>query len=263
MIDKIKIQVEKLLKNDNSGHGMEHINRVLNLSLKFAKEENANMEVVSLIALLHDVDDYKLFGNDNAKNLPNARLFMRNANIDKKIQHQVISELQNFGYSNRLKGLSPSTLEGKIVSDADMCDAIGVNGIIRIFTYSLKYNKPFFDSNIFPIDDINVADYKTKCSPSTINHIFEKSLKLKKFMLTNAGKREIEKRHKITVDVLYQLFEEENSPKWKEYLDNYLERHYEFKDSVENTAIKNQSTKDYDISHFLTKKKRIQNETAL
>ena len=84
MIDKIKTQVEELLKSDDSGHGMEHINRVLDLSLRFAKEENANIELVSLIALLHDVDDYKLFGSDNAKGLPNARLFMENANVSKK-----------------------------------------------------------------------------------------------------------------------------------------------------------------------------------
>jgi len=226
MIDKIKTQVEELLKSDNSGHGMEHINRVLDLSLKFAKEENANIEIVSLIALLHDVDDYKLFGNENAKNLPNARLFMENANVSEEVQEQVIRELQNFGYSNRLKGLSPSTLEGKIVSDADMCDCIGVNGIIRIFTYSLKYNKPFFDKNIFPIEDLSVEEYQTKCSLSTVNHIFDKALKLKKLMLTTAGKKEIEKRHQITIDVLYQLFDEENALEWKEYLDNYLKNHY-------------------------------------
>lgn len=226
MIDEIKTQVEELLKSDDSGHGMEHINRVLDLSLKFAKEENANIEIVSLIALLHDVDDYKLFGNENAKNLPNARLFMKKSNVPPPIQEQVTSELQNFGYSNRLKGLSPSTLEGKIVSDADMCDCIGVNGIIRIFTYSIKYNKPFFDKNIFPTVDINVKDYQTKCSPSTVNHIFEKALKLKKLMLTEAGKKEIEKRHQITIDMLYQLFDEENVQEWKDYLDNYLKKYY-------------------------------------
>lgn len=226
MIDKIKIQVEELLKNDNSGHGMEHINRVLSLSLKFAKEENADIEIVSLIALLHDVDDYKLFGNDNAKNLSNARLFMEKANVSQEIQEQIINELQNFGYSNRLKGLYPSTLEGKIVSDADMCDCIGVNGIIRIFTYSLKYKKPFFDKDTFPTEDINIKDYQTKCSPSTVNHVFEKSLKLKKLMLTNTGKTEIEKRHQITIDMLYQLFDEENAKEWKNYLDNYLKKYY-------------------------------------
>ncbi len=226
MIEKIKKQVYELLSSDNSGHGIEHINRVLDLSIKFAKEENANIEIVSLIALLHDVDDYKLFGNDNAKDLSNARLFMNNANVNDDIQKIVIENIQNFGYSNRLKGLSPKTLEGKIVNDADMCDCIGVNGILRIFTYSLKNNKPFFDKNIFPIDDITFNEYTKKCSDSSVCHIFEKALKLKKLMLTESGKKEIEKRHQITIDILYQLFDEENAPLWKDYLDNYLRKYY-------------------------------------
>ena len=58
MIEEIKNQVSLLLDKDQSGHGMDHINRVLDLSLKFALDENANLEIVSLIALLHDVDDY-------------------------------------------------------------------------------------------------------------------------------------------------------------------------------------------------------------
>ena len=73
MIEKVKQQVYDLLNNDNSGHGIEHIKRVLELSLKFSNIENANKDIVTLIALLHDVDDYKLFGMDNAKNLTNAK----------------------------------------------------------------------------------------------------------------------------------------------------------------------------------------------
>lgn len=61
IIDKVKEQVSNLLGNDNSGHGMDHIKRVLNLSLRFAEDENAAKKIVSLIALLHDVDDHKLF----------------------------------------------------------------------------------------------------------------------------------------------------------------------------------------------------------
>ena len=59
MIEEVKKQVCKSLDKDNSGLGMEHVNRVLNLSLKFAEIENANKEVVSLIALLHDVDEVR------------------------------------------------------------------------------------------------------------------------------------------------------------------------------------------------------------
>ena len=137
MIEKVKKQVSELLDKDNSGHGMEHINRVLELSLKFAKKENANKDIVSLIALLHDVDDYKLFGMDNAENLTNAKKTMEDSNVDKHTQEQVCLAPNNIGYSKRLNGCCPTTLEGKIVSDADMCDALGANGILRLYTYSL------------------------------------------------------------------------------------------------------------------------------
>lgn len=226
MIEKVKKQVYELLSSDDSGHGIEHINRVLKLSLKFAREEKANEEVVALIALLHDVDDYKLFGSENSEKLPNARLFMNNANIDKDKQEQVISELNSIGYSKLLNGLRPTSIEGKIVSDADMCDAIGINGILRTFTYSTKNNKPFFDKDIFPIENMDASKYTRKCADSSVCHIFEKVLKLKGLMLTESGKKEIENRHKITVDILYQLFEEEDALEWKKYLDNFLNENY-------------------------------------
>lgn len=226
MIEIVKSEVYQLLNKDDSGHAMDHINRVLNLALKFAEKENANKDIVSLIALLHDVDDYKLFGIDNADNLYNAKRIMNYAKISNEIQNIIVDELSNFGYSNALKGKRPKTLEGQIVSDADMCDTIGVNGILRIFTYSLKNGKPFFDKNIFPIEDMDASKYTRKCADSSVCHIFEKALRLKKIMMTNSGKEEIEKRHKITIDILYQLFDEENAPEWEEYLDNYLKKVY-------------------------------------
>ena len=222
MIEKVKKQVSELLDKDNSGHGMEHINRVLELSLKFAEKENANKDIVSLIALLHDVDDYKLFGMDNAENLTNAKKIMGDCNVDKKTQEQVCLALNNIGYSKRLKGFCPTTLEGKIVSDADMCDALGANGILRVYTYSMKNGKPFFDRNIFPIENLSADRYIRKCADSSVCHIFEKILKLKDLMLTKVGKNEAKSRHQIIVDFLYHLFSEENAPDWIEYLDNYL-----------------------------------------
>lgn len=51
MIEKVKTQVSKLLEKDNSGHGMDHINRVLELSLKFAEKENANDVLIVVYAI--------------------------------------------------------------------------------------------------------------------------------------------------------------------------------------------------------------------
>lgn len=222
MIEKVKKQVSELLNKDNSGHGMDHINRVLELSLKFAEKENANKDIVSLIALLHDVDDYKLFGMNNAENLTNTKKIMEDCNVDKNTQEQVCLALSNIGYSKRLKGFCPTTLEGKIVSDADMCDALGANGILRVYTYSLKNGKPFFNKDIFPIEDISAEKYTRRCADSSVCHIFEKILKLKSLMLTESGKEEAKSRHQIIVDFLYHLFDEENVPEWTRYLNEYL-----------------------------------------
>lgn len=222
MINEVKKQVYELLNKDNSGHGNDHIDRVLDLSLKFTQKETANADVVALIALLHDVDDYKLFGEENAENLINAKSIMNKANVPNDIQNQVLASLKCIGYSKLLKGFRPTTIEGKIVSDADMCDALGVNGVLRVYKYSMKNGKPFFDKNVFPIEDMTADKYTRKCADSSVCHIFEKILKLKDLMMTESGKQEAQERHKIIVDILYHLFEEENTPEWTEYLNEYL-----------------------------------------
>ena len=135
MIEEVKNQVFLLLDKDKSGHGMDHINRVLDLSLKFALKENANLEIVSLIALLHDVDDYKLFGETDFYNA-------------KEI---VLKAINMIGYSKRLSGIIPDSIETKVVSDAYMCDARGASDIIRTYAYSKNYNRPFFDKEIQPL----------------------------------------------------------------------------------------------------------------
>lgn len=224
MIDDVKKEVSLLLLNDDSGYGMEHINRVYRMSLDFCSNLDVDIDVVSLIALLHDVDDYKLFGLESSLNLINAKLIMNKVNINKEVQDKVLSSLSCIGYSKRLKGITPSSLEGMIVSDADMCDALGVSGVLRAYKYSIKYNQTFFDRNLFPNDNLTAEDYASKKTNSCICHIFEKILKLKDLMLTGEGKKEALKRHKIVVDILYNLFEEENALEWIKYLNEYLER---------------------------------------
>ena len=177
-IDDVRNKVYDLLYNDDTGHDIEHIDRVLKLSLAFSENEKADNYIVSLIALLHDVDDYKLFGKENSQNLSNAIKIMNDLNISNDIQDNVLSSIKSIGYSKYLKGIRPNSIEGKIVSDADMCDALGVNGILRTYKYSIKNQKPFFDKNIFPVENIDEKIYTSKCSDISVCYLFEKILKL-------------------------------------------------------------------------------------
>lgn len=224
----IKLTLE-FLNIDKSGHGDNHALRVYNLAMKFAKEENADMEIVGIAAILHDVDDYKMVGIDKAHSLENAKNIMKQANVEKSIQNEVIDIIKNMGYKNYLNGIRPKTLEGKIVSDADMCDALGAHGIIRSIMYSCsdKGSGVIFDKNIWPNVNMTALEYNsygtTYDTDNSINYCFEKLLKLKNLMMTNSGKMEALERHEFIISFLRQFFKEENLGDWIKYLDDYLD----------------------------------------
>ena len=228
MIEEIKKLVYEILENDNSGHGMDHIIRVYNLSLKFAELEQANQEIVAIASLLHDVDDYKIVGIENANKLNNAKNIMNSVNLDYEKQNKVLDIIQNMGYSKSLKGIRPTTIEGKIVSDADMCDATGATGIIRSIVYAVssKGNGIIFDKKIFPNINITAKEYNsagsTHDTDNAINHFFEKLLKLPNLMLTKSGKQEATDRQKIMIDFLTNFFQEENALEWLQFLEKYI-----------------------------------------
>jgi uncharacterized protein len=224
MLEKVKSEVKKILESDKSGHGLDHIERVCRLAWHFAQEENADPIKTALIALLHDVDDYKIVGMDASFQLANARHILKEANADEALANEVLSELERIGYSKALKGMRPQSLEGKIVSDADMCDALGVHGVLRTFMYSQKTGFPFFDANTFPIEHMDYEQYTNHSAASSVNHLFEKVLLLKDFMLTPSGKKEAQKRHEIVVEMLKHYFDEEENPAWSAYLQEFLQR---------------------------------------
>lgn len=230
MIEKARKMVNELMRKNTDGHGIDHVERVYQLAMKFAKQEKADEKIVALAALLHDVDDYKFIGNKNIQKLQNARHIMNKLKIDDKTKQAVEDIISKMGYSKYLKGIRPTTLEGQIVSDADMCDALGASGIIRSLLYAIsdKGNGRIFDPVVFPKTDIKASEYSanitTHDTDGFINHFFEKLLKLKNLMLTESGKKEAKERHNLMVAFLEQFFKEENALKWQKFLKDYLKK---------------------------------------
>lgn len=222
-IEIISDEVTKLLSSDNSGHGMDHVNRVYRIALSIS-DNNINKEIISAIALLHDADDYKLFGLESSNNLTNTNMILSKTNFNEEEKNIIINSIKTIGYSKRISGIVPIIKEAMIVSDADMLDAMGAIGILRTYHYNINHGNPFFDKDNFPLLDMSADKYKNKKDGTVVNHIFEKILKLKDLMLTDKGKEESIRRYNFIINFLSEYFYEENVSEWQEYLNNYINK---------------------------------------
>lgn len=208
IIKKTKIYVNEKLSGEGSGHDFFHAERVLKTSLHICKIENADEYIVSLSALLHDIDDWK-FSSDNKTNTENIRAFLKSVNADDITINKVTGIIKTLSYKGGVTDSSQSSLEGKIVQDADRLDAIGAIGIARTFTYGGSRHQTIYDPPIKPVQYFTLSQVKNEKN-HTINHFYEKLLKLKDLMNTNEGKRLAIKRHDYMKDFLEEFYREWN-----------------------------------------------------
>ena len=208
MIDKTKEFVKNKLYGEGSGHDWFHIERVYNLAKYIGKKEKADSFIVEMCALLHDIDDWK-FSNTNDIQTTVTENFLKSINIDGSSLEQIIKIIQTMSFKGGIVDSTQTTIEGKVVQDADRLDAIGAIGIARAFTYGGSKSRVIYDPNLKPIDFKSLNEVKNSQN-HTINHFYEKLLKLKHLMNTNTAKEIAQKRHKFMEDFLNEFYSEWN-----------------------------------------------------
>ncbi len=149
MSQKISDIIEIVKKElSSSAHDLEHTFRVLKLAKRIAeKEGKANMEVIELAALLHDIARVKE-DSDKTGNTDHAVLGAEMAReILKKYGYpdDVVDAVYHAIRTHRFRGENiPETIEAKILFDADKLDAIGAVGIARAYMIAGERGEPLY-----------------------------------------------------------------------------------------------------------------------
>lgn len=211
IVEKTIEFVKKALHEAESGHDWLHIERVYNNAMKIAADEpHANLLIIKLGALLHDIADAK-FHNGNEDIGPEiAKKFLGENKVEPNIINVVLEIIRKISFKNSLDKESNDealSIELKILQDADKLDAIGAIGIARAFSYGGYKLRPFYDKQIAPNLSLTKEEYKKSTAP-TINHFYEKLLLLKDMMHTQTGKKMAEERHQFMLTFLEQFYNE-------------------------------------------------------
>jgi len=196
------------LMSESSGHDWWHVYRVWKMAAKIAKEEKANMFVVQLASLLHDIADWKFHGGDILIGPKIASQFLNEKLVDQKIIDQVFIIIENISFKGARTKEKELSLEGQIVQDADRLDAIGAIGIARTFAYGGFTKQELYNPEMSPTLHKTFEEYKNS-KTTTINHFYEKLLLLKDRMNTQTAKNIAVKRHAYMENFLIEFFEEQ------------------------------------------------------
>ncbi|MEC4116510.1 HD domain-containing protein [Myroides phaeus] len=207
-IEAIVLYVKKELENAESGHDWFHIERVYKSSMTIAKQEGeVDITVVKLIALLHDIADSKFHGGDETVGPTKARTLLSDLSFSDEVIDHVVKGIENISFKGGNFEQKFRSKELDIVQDADRLDAIGAIGIARTFNYGGYKNNLIYDPTIEPKIGMSKEEYKNS-KGTTINHFYEKLLRLKDLMNTQTGLKLAEERHKFMELYLAQFYSE-------------------------------------------------------
>jgi uncharacterized protein len=207
-INKTKAYLRAEFEKEGTGHDWWHIERVFNNATTIAKKEKgADIFIVQLGALLHDVADFKFHGGDDTIGGKVAAQWLKKIGVDDATVKKVVHIVDNVSFKGLGVKSKMKSLEGKIVQDADRLDAIGALGIARVFAYGGYKGRPIYNPEGTTKKHKSFSSYK-KGSDSSVHHFYEKLLHVKNLMNTKAGKKMALQRHKFLENYLKEFYAE-------------------------------------------------------
>lgn len=200
--------VRGTLGDDSTGHDWHHIERVRRNALYIAKkEQKGDSFLIEMAALLHDIADAKL---NTSREAGERKLsdFLMEHEITEEASRSIkeIIDAVSFKGGHNTRILSA---EAQIVQDADRLDAMGAVGIARAFAYGGKKGQLIYDPSLEIRKEMSEDEYRNGRS-SSINHFYEKLLKLKDLLNTETAMEMAEERHHFMEQFLHQFFKEWN-----------------------------------------------------
>jgi uncharacterized protein len=205
ILAQARLFVRDQLGSDTTGHDWWHALRVTTLACQIAREVQADMYVCSLSALLHDVADYKIAG-DEAAGLRRVEDWLEDQQVEPDVTRLVLEIIATLSFAGGTQQ-PMRTLEGQVVQDADRLDAIGAIGVARAFAFGGSRGRALYDPEQAPITYASKEAYHHSKS-STVNHFYEKLLLLKDRMNTAPARQLAEARHRYLETFLEEFLEE-------------------------------------------------------
>jgi len=195
IVSEVEMEAKQYMENHHfSGHDFAHVLRVRKLCEIIGQKENADMSILLAAALLHDL------GRDHERKDPTIDHAEKSAEIAEEILNKVgftPDKIPGVVYAIKVHRFSgkvvPTTLEAKILQDADRIDISGAVGIASTFAYGGIHGSEMYD-----VDDPLAESRDLDDNSYTLDHFYSKLLHLPETMHTKIGREVANRRREFT-----------------------------------------------------------------
>ncbi|MDW7759956.1 MAG: HD domain-containing protein [Acidobacteriota bacterium] len=196
VLARIHEEARRFFRKARGSHGWDHTERVVNLCLRIGKKEGADLEVLALAAVLHDIGRGEEDRSNGAvchsqSGIMLARGILKRHGVPERTAARV---LHCIGTHRFRKKAGRRSLEAKVLFDADKLDSIGATGIGRAFLFAGEIGARLHDANVDPdrtkpytADDTAYREYLVKLKT------------IRDRIFTREGRRIAESRHRFMV----------------------------------------------------------------
>ena len=181
-------------------HDIYHVDRVARNARVLAVAEGADVDVVASAAYLHDLDR-----TGEADPLGAARAHLAAVHAPEDFATRVLEAVERHkDKSFQAGGARPRSLEAAVLSDADKLEAIGAIGVARAFSYGGLKQRPLWDGAKPETPEVYVSGAKG----STVQHFYDKLLRIRGEFVTPTARRLAEERHAFLEQFLAAFYRE-------------------------------------------------------
>ena len=208
-IQVVRQYTQSQLADDQTGHGMDHIMRVVRMAKRIAEGEQMDPFLPIVAAYLHDTIDEKLVANVDEAKRRVANFLVQHDFTSDQVQ-TVMDTISNISFAHTLDGQVTLSPVAQVVRDADWLDAIGAIGIMRAIYYGGAHGEKIYDPAIKPRTKMNRREYRDLSHETIINHFSEKLFHIKDKLFTTTAKQIAVHRQQVMLDYVAEFKDEWN-----------------------------------------------------
>lgn len=204
-LESARAHAENCFKGARGSHAWDHTLRVFRLCERIGEAEGADLDVLQVAALLHDIGRV----HQDASGGTVCHAEMGEAMAQPIVERMPLSTQQKANVlhcirTHRFRGdQTPCTTEAKVLFDADKLDGIGAVGVARAFLFAGEVGARLHNPEANPEDTLPYTQDDTGYREFRI-----KLSRVRERILTAEGRRLAAERHTF-MEMFFQRFLEE------------------------------------------------------